>query len=467
MGSTLILDQTDDATDSGDIFVCYQPKGVCSTNGDNGGFDRSNRSQQQMVTVTSIIGIGPYVVGIFPGLYMPNWTSGKSPQAWWASNPIANAGVEDLSLNLTAAEPNVGNGFGIEIFNCNGCWVKGVRVIQPGRSHVQIQLGYHVTVQDSYFFRTAGQTSTSYGVETAGAGDTLIQNNIFQQITEPISLSGNCSGCVLAYNFDINNIYDSGGGVYTWRMAGVLPHASGIGHLLIEGNQGSGLQADIIHGSHQFITAFRNTWSGYQKNNGHNPTGNTTPVIVNALNRFVNVIGNVLGSPTLPTTNYQSGTHAVYEIGSGDQNPDDPNVLRTLMRWGNYDVVTGTRWCGNSLNPGWGSTCGNVSEVPSLIANFANPVPAFTTLPPSFFLTGKPAWWPASKAWPPIGRDVSGGDIAGYAGHAYSIPAADCYALVMSGPADGTGGVLSFNSDQCYGAGVVLNPPTGLAATAH
>lgn len=467
--STIVLDQTDDTTDNGNIFVCSANGTIiCSTNGDNGGFARTNRGQQQLVTVVSISsGACPCTVVITPGLYMSNWSSGKSPQAWWANNPVSNMGLENLSIDATAAEPSVGVGFGVQMFNCSGCWVKGIRSIQPGRSHVQAQVTTACSVLDSYFFKTAGQTSTSYGIESAGASGCLFQNNIYQQVTEPMSLNGSCSGCVLAYNYDTNERFDStGGGVFSWRMASVLPHAVGNSHILIEGNQGSGLQGDIIHGSHHFITAYRNAWNGYQKNNGVNPSQNTNPIILNALNRFYNVVGNVLGSPSLPHTNYQTGNAAsIYQVGTSESGsatvPADSNVGRTLLRWGNYDTVTGTnRFCGASYSTGFSSTCGSTSEVPaSITGGFPNAVPIFgdinigqVAMPASLYLASKPAWWPSAKAWPPIGPDVSGGNLSGYAGHAFTVPAADCYSSIMLGPADGTGSVLTFNADSCYGA---------------
>jgi hypothetical protein len=90
------------------------------------------------------------------------------------------------------------------------------------------------------------------------------------------------------------------------------------------------------------------------------------------------------------------------------------------------------------------------SEVPSGIANFPNPVPGNQTLPASFFLSSKPSFWPSSKPWPGIGPDVTGGNIANVGGHAYTVPAQDCFINVMHGPADGNGSVLSFNADTCY-----------------
>ena len=493
VGTTLVLDQTDDTSDTGDVNVCYEPNTEtypCSTNGDNGGFARTNRGQQQLVTVTAISGAGPYTVTITPGLYMPNWASGKTPQAWWASSPVQNEGIENLSLDYTAAEPTQGSGVGLFVFNCSGCWAKGIRSISPGRSHIQIQVGSKITVQDSYFYLTAGHTSTSYGVETAGASAVLMQNNIFQQVTEPMSLTGSCSGCVEGYNFDIDDIY--GSSPFNWRMASSLPHAVGIDHVLIEGNQGSGLEGDIIHGSHHFITAFRNTWNGYQPNNGQAPSSNIGPVLILALNRYYNIIGNILGTPAI-SWGYVTGTNTIYTIGGSESNtytvPSDSNVGRTLVRWGNYDTATAAvRWCGNSSNPGWSTTCSSTSEIQTTSGgsgtDYPNFVPSSTSLPASFYLSAKPNWWPSAKPWPPTGPDVSGGNLGtcsggtyagqwgvgnaqcsgggslstAYSGLAYSIPAMDCYFKTMNGTTDGTGSVLSFNASTCYVTGPISTP---------
>jgi hypothetical protein len=128
IGTSLILDQLDDTTDDGDINVCYEPStqaSPCSTNGDNGGFARTNRGQMQIVTITSVTGTGPYTIGFSPGLYMPNWNGcnavgGCAPQGWWASSPIQNMGVENLSMDFSASEPSQGTGVGVEMFNCSG-----------------------------------------------------------------------------------------------------------------------------------------------------------------------------------------------------------------------------------------------------------------------------------------------------------------------------------------------------------
>ena len=79
-----------------------------------------------------------------------------------------------------------------------------------------------------------------------------------------------------------------------------------------------------------------------------------------------------------------------------------------------------------------------------------NPYSANQSLPASFYLTAKPTWWPTAEPWPPIGPDVTGGNIANVGGHAYKIPAELCYEN-LGGLADGTGPLLTnFDAANCY-----------------
>jgi hypothetical protein len=483
VGWPLTLDQRDDLStaDTGDIFLCYTPQTVCSANGDSGGGPRNGRSQQQIVTVTRISGTGPYTVGISPGLYMPNWVASKTPQAWWPTRPVFGDGVEDLSIDASAASPQANVG----MFNCVGCYANGITSILPKRSHVQIFQSIHCTVQNSYFYLTGSSASVHYGVETLPASDSLIQNNIFEAVQAPYPATGTCSGCVYSYNFDVNESYDNHGS-FAWQNQSGFPHAVGDEHILYEGNIGAGIYSDNFHGTHQFQTIFRNAYNGFQQNNGTVTNGSgTSPMLINSFSRFYNIIGNVLGSTALPHTNYElnAGNRGsvpagseIYSNGLGGGVGNDFNTPRTLMRWGNYDVVTkGVRWCGNSSDPGWTTICAKTSEVPSTITNFSNPVPASTSLPASFYLSSELPWWPTSTPWPPIGPDVTGGNVricvggantgayvtsgsqcpsgtlSSMGGHINEIPAMACYLNTMGGPPTGTGGVLSFNAGNCYG----------------
>ena len=266
VGQPLMLDQVDDAADTGSVFVC-QSNSIsppCSLEG-NSGATRSNRDQSQIVTVASCDGTSTpghacssgANVGIKPALYMSNWTSAQSPGAWWATNPVTSVGVENLTLNHTSA---VGMK-GIMISDCTGCWVSGVRSIDSGKAHVEIAQSDHTTVQNSYFYLTQNSSSQSYGIESLNSADDLYVNNIIQYVVSPLMTNGPCTGCVAAYNYSTNNYYSSSSG---YNMISDLQHTAGSAMILYEGNIGTGLTGDNFHGTHNLITSFRNYWVGNQ-----------------------------------------------------------------------------------------------------------------------------------------------------------------------------------------------------------
>ncbi len=448
VGDPIILDQLNDTSDDGTIYVCDGLAGGCLEDRAPGGGARPGRAQQQIVTVTAIDGNR---VTISPPLYMPNWRASQNPQAWWAADPAFSDGLEDLSIDAQDFQGISSIG----IFNCSGCWVKGVRSLKSGRSHVQIHLSPRTVVRDSYFFGSQGSGSTAYGVETFGSSDSLIENNIFQQLPAPQMLSGTCSGCVWAYNYSINNVYFTA----AWLQHSIFMHSGGIDNVLLEGNVGVGMYSDAFHGTHHFITVFRNRYNGYETTGPK--TNNLNPLNIWPFSRFYNIIGNVLGEAgvqgTYERTPFVGSGPAIYAIGTGTINcclgGDTPTVA-TIMRWGNYDTQTDSvRW--------------ESSEVPHTLTGpqqpFRNPVPADRVLPASFYYDAQPTWWPSGTPWPAIGPDVMGGNIANTGGHAYRIPAQDCYLTLMRGPADGTGGALSFNASDCYGhAAAGPMPPRNL-----
>lgn len=460
VGAPLLLDQYDDPSDTGSKFVCQDQTLTppCSLEGNGNNGYRNNRDQSQIVQVT---GCGTTTAGasctsntmtVTPALYADNWSSGRSPGAWWATNPIAGVGIENLSLD------NTGGSRGIEIFNGIDCWVSGIRSLNSNRSHVEIQNSTRVTVQHSYFYLTQDAVQQSYGVASYGSTDVLIQNNIAQYVTTPFQMNG-CTGCVVAYNYTTNNYYEGSAG---YMMPAIMFHSSGGDYTLVEGNIANQTQADVFHGTHNLITYFRNYFSGNQAvcYNGTpfmfgSCTNHLVPVELLSYSRLFNVIGNVLGASGVHTA-YQNVAGDIYDLGSGNTESaitvlSDSLVASTLLRWGNWDVVTNaTRWCGRAANTGWGTTCGSVSEVPTGLSQYANAVPSTETLPPSLYLSAAPAWWPGGTPFPPIGPDIVGGGVSGVGGHVYSLPARDCFLSTMGGPSDGTGAARSFNASSCY-----------------
>ena len=59
--------------------------------------------------------------------------------------------------------------------------------------------------------------------------------------------------------------------------------------------------------------------------------------------------------------------------------------------------------------------------------------------------------------------------MANAGGHAYTIPAQDCYSNNMGGPSDGVGSALTSDAADCYVAGQATQvaPPTGLNAVVN
>jgi hypothetical protein len=436
--SLIVLDQCDDgfsgatcgtgsASDPGTIFTC-EIQGTCATAAE-GGAGRNNRAQQQMVLVTAISGNN---VTISPGLYMPNWKSGQNPGAFWANQNLIMDGVENLSTDSGKTGCVAGQGScGIMIDSCYACWVVGTRTINTSRNHVWLFEAAHTTIANNYMFGTLNATDESYGVESYIGSDNLIVNNIADQVVSPELEGGADEGNVYAYNFATNDYFTSSG----WFMPGNWMHAAGTAMALWEGNEAFGLIADNRHGTHNLITAFRNYYSGNQPSCFGAPCGGqTTPFNLTGFSRYFNVVGNVLGTPGYANTyadlccSGSNPTTAVYTVGwAGDDGgadssygPNDPYSATSLMRWGNYDTVSGAvQW--------------NSGEVPSgLTDGFANPVPGSHTLPASFYLNAQPSFWNdgighSSIPWPPIGPDVSGGDISNSNGHANHIPAEVCY----------------------------------------
>lgn len=521
VGSIIMIDQLNETNDSGTIWNCDNSTtangGVCAGNGSGGGVRENgpcnaltcDRSQMQGFVV---LGISGSVVHVSPGLYMPQWRTSQQPQATFPTSTVTNVGVENLSVNTTNA---CGSGCGFtstfSLLACNQCWVAGIRSIDSNRSHIRLLYGTHDVIRDNYMFENQSGGSSSYGYEVAGGWNNLLENNIAQQITDSDpSCTAPCAGNVMDYNFSVDNAYTSSNG---YIVPPLFLHASGDAFNLWEGNLSVGFSGDNIHGTHHFETVFRNTLPGWQSVCEGGPcTNQTIPITLPSGDRYMNVIGNVMGQSGYHTA-YQCIAPATCSASAGVSGKDtmifevaytlntypvtytwcstpacsstqsyDVQTASYLMRWGNYDVITGTnRFCGNSADTGWSTTCSSMSEVPTSIASYSNPVPALgdtaagqSAMPASFYYSSKPAFL-GSTPWPVAGPDVTGGSlgncsggtyagmaaisssqcsggtlVTGWSGHANANAAATCYLNIMAGPPDGTGSVLSFNAATCY-----------------
>jgi hypothetical protein len=554
-----------------------------SVQGYQAGFDRTfgpcvgnwscSRGQEQIVVITNVATSGGSCssatpcVTVSPAVRMPNWRAGQQPGAWFATNSITERGLEDVSIdNTNTANHNDA----VEISNCYKCWVKGIRSVYPARAHVAVISSKNAVIENNYFYQGQSHQAVSYAAEFNGAADDVFVNNICQQVTDSCpNNNGPESGDVRAYNLALDLIFADN----NFFVTSEYQHGGGDYFNLHEGNMMSGFNSDSIHGTHQLETFFRGMYIGNQNAGcGDATTGNVCnngneAMAFFASSRYYNVIGNVIGDPGRNTLNVYSYDANVTQSTSHGQAPGctangggcDPEFQLgytdnvgwsyngnynntwcqtsacsategydsltglTLMRWGNWDAVTNAvRWCGNSSDTGWSTTCGSASEVPANLWNcnasttvcngnvtFSNPVPSLgdtsagqAAMPPSFYFTGGTVGTgcghsnlPFGKnpttgycpGWPIMGPDVTSGNvgrcsggtyafmqaslssdcspgggtlITAFGGHANEIPALECYLHVMNGPPDGTGNALNFNESLCY-----ANDPTGTVAS--
>jgi hypothetical protein len=446
-------------------------------------------------------------------VYFNNIRAAQSPGAYW-NGFVQNLGLENLSIDRTGYFDGTSN---VTIYNADQCWIRNVRSMYGGRNHVWVYLSSNAVIRDSYFYQNQSHTSVSYGIEFSQSSAALVENNIFQQITFGPTMFGPGSGIVLGYNYVVDNAYADPN-----FSPGNASHNAGNGMNLWEGNNVPALNSDDSWGGSSTATWYRNLLTGWAAGK----TQYTYPVSIENSNRAFNVIGNVLGQPGYQKTYEAYATSSSGGVNGGDavntsiyvlgwsgyngwggcQNHTgaspgsscDPLSRSTLMRWGNWDVVTnGTKWDSTEASP---------AAVPMVNANFTSTY--FTslthTLPASLYYSAKPSWWPAGKAWPAIGPDVSSGNLGictgtyagaqatassqcsggaasgAWAAHVTSLPAQDCYLNVMHGAPDGTGSALSFDAGLCYtatgsgtngggtGGGTTTTPPpipTGVTLT--
>jgi hypothetical protein len=315
----------------------------------------------------------------------------------------------------------------------------------------------HSTIRDSYFVGSQrdADSSTNYGLDCTGSSDALIENNIIQHRTTPLISNGN-QGTVWAYNFSIDDHYTANGTAPQWMQASSYSHEVGNGMVLHEGNVDLSIKGDVIHGTSNFFTFFRNYSVGWEVNK----TAQTNPVILHANQRYWAFVGNVLGKPSYHTSYAADTETSIWRLGiSYGGILADALVGQTLMRWGNYDTVSGAaRW--------------QAAEVPSGIAAYPNPVPASQTLPASFYLRAKPAWWSSTIPWPAIGPDITGGNVASLGGHVYKIPAQVCWEGMTADPAfsGDPASVKVFTPNNCYAqapANETVTAPPSVTAVIH
>ena len=163
--------------------------------------------------------------------------------------PIAHAGVEDLSLaRLDRSEDYI-----IGIQNAVNCWVRNIASDTCMRGHVWIDASRFVTVSDSIFHHAYdyGDGGHGYGV-VAGkhATDCLVVNNAFRHLRHSMMVKQGANGNVFAYNYSDENV----GGLCDISIHGHYSYMN-----LFEGNDVQFIKyADYWGPTGPLTTSFRN-----------------------------------------------------------------------------------------------------------------------------------------------------------------------------------------------------------------
>ena len=387
-GDLALLDEVDDATvDEGD---CQYFKRV------------DKRSVSERVEVASVDTTQGTVTLSTPLHFTFHSGGASSGQLSRVKGPIVRwAGIESLAVQ-GGTNPGYDGQMagGIDVSNAAYCWIKDVQTDSTiGGMHVSMTGAYRCVVRDSHFHNSAnyGFGADCYGIVLrCGAADNLVENNIVRYMNKPILFNVSGGGNVIGYNYADNSWATPA----EWQEVNIDTHCAFPHMELMEGNYAPHMGATITHGNAGYLTYFRN----YSSSQFASPpvaatstgqqTGNIAALQFDHGDVNMTVIGNVLGSSkandlgTAPVSSVYIGTApgspSIFEIGDNanhDGTGKSDVAYTTLWSHANYDTVT-----------------------PGVVYN---PSIATQTLPSSLYLSAKPAWWPAGKAWPWAGSDLN------------------------------------------------------------
>lgn len=367
------------------------------------------------------------------------------------------AGVETLQVRAH----NTGYGTNFLLDMCAFCWVRGVESNYADGDHVTVHWGYRNEVRDSYFSNAylhvpgGHDSDIEIGLKTSAS---LIENNIIERTHTALMPQWGAAGNVIAYNYTMGE-FDSGAPNVV--IGGVDYHGAHPQFNLLEGNVLTQIYADSVWGSSSDTTAFRNWVVGTNRvcaplqgrglvdcagTSGHYGFQAARAVQVSYLSTRNNFIGNVVGSAQMKAL--KNGSMAAQRTGALEYPEKRPYemVVGFSFGYGSANDDGASTGCGGGVPPCHGAHHAATDLLHGNLDNLGGGIawlPGMThTLPPSFYLSRKPAWW-GKTPFPAIGPDAPYDEN----------PAARCYRETMGGADGGAGSPLRFNAEQCYGSG--------------
>jgi len=325
---------------------------------------------------------------------------GHQAQLSYTSTPyVTNAGVENLTLSN-------GDDGQLRFEWAAMSWAKNVEsTIWLGEGFA-IDHSFRIQLEGFYVHDAAWPQpgGAGYAISLAqGSSELLIENGISVKANKVMVSRCSGAGSVTSYNYMDDGHINSDD---NWIEIGANnSHMTGSHHMLFEGNYAFNLDSDDTHGAAIYSTYFRNYAPGVRRTFAssfdgktindiaqHTTNGPIRAVGAQAYSYWFSFIGNVLGMPSgggvpgwvYSASNWTSGSPSIWQLGwdSFSPYPVDAKVASTATRDGNFDYVTNSVvWAANDT---------------------------VHTLPNSFYLSAKPAFFAAGKGytWPwvnPIG----------------------------------------------------------------
>lgn len=382
-GEIVTIDQVTNPT-----LTQWSPTRSPPGNESRGWFGRYDRPIGQVLEVKSVNGTS---VTFTTPLHIGFTTASKAQVVRFSADEngpmtpaVRYSGVEDLYVYGGEGGDGGGN---IHLFATAYSWVKNVESDGSSGASVSLDGTFRCVLRDSYLHSTKDPNpgGGGYGIAlNQYAADNLVENNISWNFNKVIVMRTTGGGNVIGYNY----MEDGWGSGYpTIPEVGLnAAHMTTPHYELFEGNQSWNFDGDSVWGNSIYITVFRNHLTG--KRRSVSPLQLTDQVNRRAIGLTVghwwySFLGNVLGtagqSPVPPQTSFVYETNdftaddpvPMWKLGYDGEDgskPQDTAVAATTIRQGNYDYVTTT-------------------------------VVGDPALPPSLYLTSKPAFF-GSSTWP-------------------------------------------------------------------
>ena len=331
-------------------------------------FSRSGRPVNEIKEIASVNG---NTITFTTPLHAAYPVSKVAQVTRWQGPHAQGGGLEDLTVSG-------GSDGNVRFDTAAYAWIKNVESMAWLGQSVAINGAFRVEVRDSYIHDAVHPYpgGGGYGIGIAwGSSEVLIENNI---VVGPLNknmvvMSGG-AGSVVGYNYMDNSII---GNYLDWVEVGLnASHMVGPHHVLFEGNQSHNYDSDDTHGSSFAMTIFRNHLTGMRRDYPGQVNGRATGLMFGSW--WHSFIGNVLGESGKMTgwlyDEWISATGHIFKLGyapSHWEQAQDPKVLSTVLRDGNWDYLTNT-------------------------VKWDRPAQA---LPNSLYLAAKPAFF-GSRTWP-------------------------------------------------------------------